>query len=204
MKMENQNQLYLIAITSLETGDVELQANVYSSFAEASNNIEQIYQEYMEDAKYLPLTKHYEDVDPNNPNKISDLFLNDKTFLDGYTVVKGPNSVLIYKKETEKGYLYNGSTVRKITRIGIVSFNPKTPSSMLVEDKITNTKYIKPSNLEHGRHVSFIEELKLKQRQRAERILTQPIVVLERPTYISEFSLALLESRRKLRPVWSN
>lgn len=107
--------IYMIYISTLETGDVDILPTVYTSFSQASNSIDGIINNYMTNIKvnsYKILHKGVFDIK----------LLNKDEMLPGtYYFKKKTSGCWIYKKVLVEGRFWNGSKLVKVGKIGISS-----------------------------------------------------------------------------------
>ena len=190
--------IYLLYVSSLETGDVDVSQKVYTSFSKAVDNIDTMIHDYVTERNsennYQIISKR--DFNERKINKDPSISLG------SYCFCKKKSSAWIYKKTVVEGKLWNSSKLEKVGKIGILSeinipidskllrlikfyqFNQSNVSDDLVgihqeseesedlEDleKSDSDNYTtilpNPSNYEHGKHVSFIHELKDKLKNR--------------------------------------
>jgi hypothetical protein len=203
--------VYVNYVLSLETGDVTIFPKVYTSFRNASEDLNNTIGEYMKEKKVDTFT--IVSKDDFNPKVIK----NDGTNPGHYYFKKKTSNAWIYKKVLVEGRLWNGNKLEKIGKIGVLpeinipidstmvrlvnavgknhSENTTSEKTILNDTKNTNIfsdlnstnekitseelnsetpktfgsneyyeteKTGKPSNYEHGNHVSFIQELKSK------------------------------------------
>ena len=151
--------IYLICVASLETGDVDIFKNVYSSFGDAIKNIEEVIKEYLNDRNF---DKSYKIVQKDDFNL--KLLNKDSTLKVGsYCFKKKKSSVCIYKKVVVTGTLWNGEKFIKVGKISVlpeININYDNKCKKTAKTIIQRKKSV--SNYEHGQHVSFIHELKRK------------------------------------------
>lgn len=165
-----------IYIVSLETGDVEV-VRTCSRYNKATTCLKEVLEKYIDERglRKCSLIVSKEDFS-------LELLKKNKKFPDGYCFKQGKNSITIYKKTTDLGYLRNSVEIHKISKIGIVDISVQLPKSnyeenflynddMFGDDFNDNNEYSeedfdivdpvnKATNMEHGKHVCFIEELK--------------------------------------------
>jgi hypothetical protein len=195
--------IYIIYISSSETGDVKL-AKAYSSFSNASNNLNTIIDWYIKTNCIGANTKVL-----NKEKSIETLILNDNTFPNGFVFCMKKNSVIIYKKTTDLGWLRNGKSVKKIGKIGIdelsVQLSDNNNNAVVIDNTASSpTSSNVASSLEHGQHVSLIEELKDVIGKRSGNIPTdivqKPVINLLREKFITDLKVM----KTKLRSVPSS
>ena len=230
--------IYLINVSSLETGDVDIYEKVFTSFGSATKEIDTVIQKYISDKKIEKISKIYtkDDFSLKDINK-------DSTFpVGGYCFKKKKSSVLIYKKMVVEGKLWNGSKVDKVGKIVINEINipvtkkliklvksisdiesesselPPAPviitpeaikevtkeelkvevSEELSEEDDEEYNFVQPSavtNFEHGRHVSFIGELKSKLHKRRKSLMESPVFEIKtKEVEPNQEKLAFIES----------
>ncbi len=204
--------VYLIYVSSLETGDVEISRKVYTSHGKAIDDIESMIQQYVSNRKsenaYKIISK--EDFDVKKLNRDPEIPIG------GYVFKQKKSDVCIYKKVVVEGRVWNGSKLQKVGKMGIlpeinipidrkllklietiqenntennteniiettngkirydIPEAPKAPESNTHDSEINaerdeeeyRTSLPGPSNYEHGKHVSFIQELKSKLQDR--------------------------------------
>ncbi len=195
--IETMLNIYLIYVSSLETGDVNIIDRVFTNFSKAVDNLDYTMEKYIKD---------------RNAEKTSRIVLKDKfsekdlrkdsTFIvDSYCFKKKKSSVWIYKKVIDEGRLWNAHKIERIGKIGILSeihipidkkllrlfddirsdmldqiagntcedFSEESEESEDDTDEY-NITMPNPSNYEHGQHVNFIYELKQKLHNRRNSI----------------------------------
>jgi len=224
--------VYLIYITSLETGDVDTSKRVYTSFGKAISDMDNVVQQYISDLKI----EHTHRIILKDQFDLKKLNKDTTIPLGGYVFKKKKSNVCIYKKVVVEGKVWNGSKLEKVGKIGILpEVNIPVDNKLLnyLKTIITNTdqEQIKeqnkeepknddqimgqnndqknenhdyeipeapvppvppvmthvgdnnnnnnneeyresvavPSNYEHGKHVSFIHELKTKLKTRSNK-----------------------------------
>ena len=195
----------LIYISNLITGDVQLSIPLLN-FKSAKNHIPNVVNWYIEqyckgfDTQILQKESF-------NENKI----LNDKSFPNGFVFKRHKSSVKIYKKTSDVGWLSTDVDLKLIACIGInffeIPISQKIKSSSKNIHKLDKINIIKPSSisenlsLEHGRHVSFIEELKsvikTKDNNKDIKITKKPIINHIHKKFISD----LVKTKNILNPV---
>lgn len=198
--------LYIIYVTTIETGDSKL-IKAYSSFTDASKNLRSIIDWYISENCNNDKIKII-----SNDKSILDTIRNDKDFINGYYFCIKKNSVIIYKKVTDLGWIRNNKTILKIGKIGIdelcVQISDKN-NSLLIDNTIQPLIPIS-SSLEHGQHVSLIEELKSVINKRSQDAISindkiiynesKPIINPIKEKFISD----LKEMKTKLKPIYEN
>ena len=186
--------VYLNYVSSLETGDVNVSKQIYTSHGKAAAGIDTMIQQYVSDKK---IENYYRII--NKENFDSKKISKDNTISNEEYIFKlNISSACIYKKILIEGRLWNGGfKLEKIGKIGVlpeinipidnklIKLVEETkeqkeeiceiPEAPICSDDITekNDEYkptiANPSNYEHGKHVSFIHELKEKIEQRKEQ-----------------------------------
>jgi len=197
--------IYLIYVSSLETGDVDVSKRVYTNHGKAVEDIDIMIDQYVTDRKsdnnYKVFNK--EDFDVKKINKDSTLGIG------SYIFCRKKSTVWIYKKVVGDGRIWSGTKLEKVGKIGILSEvnipvdkkllrlikfvqedidthnEVNKPNNMSNENEISEdsdedceedldnyvTFQAEPSNYEHGQHVSFIQELKMKLEKRRNSIM---------------------------------
>ena len=170
--------IYLIYVSSLETGNTEIFKNSYTSFNKALSEIDLMIDQYVIDRKAEKSFRVFlkEDFD------IKKISRDISIPIDCYCFEKDKSTVNVYKKILIEGRFWNGAKLIRIAKIGILpEINIPVDSKLLrlinavseisepfeIPDAPTfcdsyKTIKLTPSNLEHGKHVSFIHELKEK------------------------------------------
>lgn len=146
--------IYIIYISSLETGDTML-IRSYPSFNIASKDINDVLDWYIKTNCIGYATRNINNKDFNEEH-----LKYDTTFKNGYIFRIKKNSIYIYLKKTDVGWITTGISFKRVGKIGIeeldVSMSDKESSSEIPIKQTSNNT----SNLEHGQHVSLMEELK--------------------------------------------
>ena len=108
--------VYLIYVSSLETGDVDISKCVYTSYGKAIEEIDNMIQQYVTDRKaekaYRIVSK--DEFDRKKLNKDSTISVG------SYIFRKKKSSAWIYKKVTVEGRIWNGSKLEKVGKIGVL------------------------------------------------------------------------------------
>lgn len=179
--------IYLIYISSIETGDVTIYPKVYSNFGRATNDIDLVIKSYVENKQ---LTDNYVIIPKDNFDE-KKIRKESNTGEGYYYFKKMKSSVSIYKKEIIEGRLWNGSKLVKVGKIGISTEinipvddklirlvnsnkhenNITTDSDLSEDDNYQAIPVTNPSNYDHGNHASFIHEIKLALATRRNSIL---------------------------------
>lgn len=183
--------LYVIYISSMESGDVVTYDQLYNSHGKAQNGIDKAIQQYAQDRKSSFVIKLKDEFDTK------ELVKDDSISVGTYCFKRKQSSACIYQKVLVEGRLWNGSKLVKVGKIGILpeisipanilkQHVPSVPSVSSVsvisnksdvtkelseEDFVLTTRTKDPTNYEHGQHVSFIQELKNSLTKRRESIL---------------------------------
>ena len=109
--------IYLIYVSSIETGDVNVSKRVYTSFGKAKDDIDGMIKQYVTDRKsennYRIVNKSEFDV--KKLNKDSSMSIG------GYFFCKKNSSSWIYKKVVVEGRIWCGSKLEKVGKISILS-----------------------------------------------------------------------------------
>lgn len=192
--------LYIIYKTSLDTGDCKL-IKTYSSFNNASNDLKSVINWDIENNYKGIKTKII-----SNEKCVEEIIRNDLEVVNGVFFVQKRNSVIIYKKHTDLGWIRNNTLINKIGKIGIDELTIKLGNSdgnnTFIIDNITQNSAHKSSNYEHGRHVSLIEEIKCiveghDKLSTPIKIEKKPVINLLQQKFISD----LQGMKIKLKPV---
>ena len=168
----------------MKSGDVEI-TRTFSRYSRAIASLQEVIEKYITDRGLTNNSRIIAKADfvASNVSK-------DKTFPNGYCFRKGKNSVIIYRKTTDVGKVWNAVTFEEIGKIGVCDFDVRLPSGVHnrngrsgkslgngndkeKNDKEENDKeenpsddecevetISKPTNQEHGRYITMIEELK--------------------------------------------
>jgi len=235
--------VYVNYVLSLETGDVILFPKVYTSFRNASEDLDNTIGEYTKEKKvdkYTIVSK-----DDFNPK----LMKTDGNNPGHYYFKKKISNAWIYKKVLVEGRLWNGSKLEKIGKIGVLpeinipidfklvklvnavseigsNNNNNNNNSEINKKEINNEnpesgemgssetlsigscyteKTGKPSNYEHGNHVSFIHELKNKLQSRdtlLRKVNVNPVFpVISNIFTPSNFTTSISDAMKKLTHV---
>ena len=175
--------VYAIYI-SMKSGDVEI-TRTFSRYSRAIASLQEVIEKYITDRGLTNNSKIVTKADfvASNVSK-------DKTFPNGYCFRKGKNSVIIYKKTTDVGYIKNAVTFEEVGKIGVCDFDVRLPSGVHnrnnrnsrsgLRSRYKNRRSLgnneveenpsdddcevgtisKVTNQEHGRYITMIEELK--------------------------------------------
>jgi hypothetical protein len=109
--------IYLIYVSSKETGDVDVHEKVYTSFSKAANDIDKVIEQYVKARG----KKEDSRVIDKRDFSIKDLN-SDKTFpVGGYCFKKKRSSAIIYKKVVCEGRLWNSTKIEMVGKIGLLS-----------------------------------------------------------------------------------
>lgn len=200
--------IHLIYVSSLETGDVEISRKIHTSFIGAVEDIDNVIQKYITDKKLENNFKILSKEEFDNKKLIKDTSL----LAGGYCFRKKKSSVNIYKKIVIEGKLWNGYKIEKIGKMGIISdisipvdnkllqFVQSDNLKEVKDELVINLDQPKPSNYEHGKHVSFIQELKDRLDKRRNSIMN--IEVPEKSEIVeNKFAKSLTESKNNLKHV---
>ena len=115
--------VYAIYI-SMKSGDVEI-TRTFSRYSRAIASLQEVIEKYITDRGLTNNSRIVAKADfaASNVSK-------DKTFPNGYCFRKGKNSVIIYKKTTDVGYIKNAVTFEEVGKIGVCDFDVRLPSGV--------------------------------------------------------------------------
>ena len=188
--------MFALCYNNLNTGDVNHLHN-YVSFKDASNSIRNQVQAYIEDnllGNNSQIVSHH-DCTPET-------LKTDTKKADGYWFIVQPTSALMCRKVTDAGWVSTDFHVETLGKFVILEIPALQLDVPLEEDEaaVSVADVVSSEKLQHGKHVSLVDELKTILQQRRSRIIGD----LERVDFVPDnpvlrkFESDLLEMRRKL------